>query len=181
MRNLDPECSTSVRPYANTNSIFTEPFPSVFISVICCSCKLFSCFVNTTETCSRSQWVTAGEGGVLQLWSSIYPQASATASALVQVSLPALHHDSRRDSLNLPFNKNSSLRPRFPPGLPWHPPHARCSCDLRALCTTWWEEVTANGEHGTRGWFLTSEDYFCTFTLYFTEMSLISSSDVSET
>lgn len=121
--------------------------------------------VNTTETCTRSHWVTVGEDGVLQLWCSIYPQASAYEAPIwykfhFLPSILTAGEILSKSSLqqNLSSQAQVSTRPALT-----SPAH--CSCDLRALCTAWWEEVTTSGEHGMQGWYLTNVGYFCVFTL----------------
>lgn len=62
-----------------------------------------------------------------------------------EVSLPAPHLDGKRELLIHCFDQTVSSRAQ----VSTLTSPARCSCDLRALCTAWWEEVTRSQEQGT--------------------------------
>lgn len=92
---------------------------------MCYSCKLFSCIMAWRKHHTNLQPESEGHavvGRALQLWSSIYPQASAYEAALVQVSLPALHCDSRIDSQKIFLSTKTLLSgPGFHPACPGIP------------------------------------------------------------
>lgn len=116
--------------------------------------------VKTTETCSRSHWVTVGDGGVLQLWCSIYPQASAYEAPIWHKFhfLPSILTAGEilsKSSLQQTLSSQAQVSTRPALTSPAH-----CSCDLRTLCTAWWEEVTMSGEYGMQGWYLTNVAIF---------------------
>lgn len=69
--------------------------------------KAFSCFITGLQKPQKPAAEVTGS------WQG----ASAYKVVFVQVSLPALHLDSKSESLNLSFNKNSPFRPRFSPCL----------------------------------------------------------------
>ena len=73
--------------------------------------------VNTTES--------LGHGGGRR-------GGGSSCEAMVRISLPALHPDSRRESLNLLFNKNRCSQAQVSTRPALTSP-ARCSCDPRAL------------------------------------------------
>lgn len=96
--------------------------------------KLILMVVSTTESVDHSR---EGYRGVVR----------SSCEAVVHVSLPALHLDSRRECLIHRFDKTVSSLAQLSTLLFLTSP-ARCSCDLRALCTAWWEEVTRSQEQG---------------------------------
>ena len=91
-------------------------FMSIFFAHATCSHVLSPGCKHHRVT--RSRQGTAGGG--------------SSCEAMVRISLPALHPDSRRESLNLLFNKNPCSQAQVSTRPALTSP-ARCSCDPRAL------------------------------------------------
>lgn len=124
-------CSLIVRHYTN-----------IFLTELTFACRYFvghaSCSHVLSLGCKRHRNLQqgplghggGGQGG-LQLWSLIYPQASAYETALVQVtSCPPPWQQERVYKSSLQQNLSSQDQVSTRPALT---SPARCSCDLRAL------------------------------------------------
>lgn len=128
--------------------------------------------VNTTESLGHGGGGGGRGGGGLQLWSY---GTSFT---------PALRPGSRRESLNLPFNKNLSSQVQVSTRPALTSP-ACCSCDLTARSAARGGRRSHRVESVACRVALCDVGYFCTSKLsapaFFSEMSLIRTSTTTET
>lgn len=131
--------------------------------------------VNTTQTYSRSHWVTVGEVMGTPAVNFNLPTGFCLWGCFAAsfTSWPPSWQREKVSKSSLEQNLSSRASVSTRSGLT---SPALCSCDLRALCAAWWEEVTQSGEHGTQGWPI----FVCSLwqPLHFSKMSQLWFSDL---